>query len=147
VRHQVALLAETSIAVLADKRVLPSVHPQVRRQVALVARAVVAMSTLKGLLSSVQPQVRRQVALVSESRVAVLALVDHHHSTWGLNTDSAALHLVFQQPRVFRVLAQAFEGLLGSLGTSGCKLQGVSVCAHEVRPRQARLLVDAGQWR
>jgi hypothetical protein len=84
VHRQVALLAEATVAVLADIRLLSSVQPQVRSQVALVTRAEVAMRTRKGLLPSVQPQVRRQAALLGESTVAVLADVCNHRHSVGL---------------------------------------------------------------
>jgi hypothetical protein len=50
----------------------------VLRQAALVARAVVAVLADKRLLPIVQPQVPRQVALLGGLIPTVLALVDHH---------------------------------------------------------------------
>jgi hypothetical protein len=57
VRRQTALFARAVAAMLADKRLLPSVYSQVPRQTALFARAVAAVLADKRLLSSVQPQV------------------------------------------------------------------------------------------
>jgi hypothetical protein len=73
-------LSSAVSAVLADKRLLSSVQPQVPRQAALDARAVSAVLADKRLLSSVQPQVPRQAALVACAVSAVLALVHHHQA-------------------------------------------------------------------
>jgi hypothetical protein len=73
VPRQAALVARAEVAVLADKRLLPSVYSQVLRQAALDARAVAAVRADKRLLPIVQPQVCLQVALDTRAVAAVLA--------------------------------------------------------------------------
>jgi hypothetical protein len=46
VRRQAALLSEASVAVLADKRLLPSVYTQVLRQVALLVGLIPTVHVL-----------------------------------------------------------------------------------------------------